>query len=116
MTNIEIRELWRKFGGGFYGPIVEHANIKEEALFEFVRALLTPNWQPIETAPKDGTWILAVKEGYYGEGIPFIPCVVYWDSDVKGWSESEYVSGEPAWVLTHWMPIPKNPVELKNDR
>lgn len=110
MTNVEIRKLWYKFGGEFFGHNEGHANIKEEALFEFVRALLTPNWQPIETAPKDGTWILAVSEG-----IPFVPSVVYWDSEAKGWTEDEYESGEPEWVLTHWMPHPKNPVELKND-
>lgn len=115
MTNVEIRKLWYKFGGEFFGHNEEYATIKEEALYEFARSLLTPNWQPIETAPKDGTWILAVQEGYYSEGVPFVPSVVYWDSEAKGWTEDEYESGEPEWALTHWMSLPKNPVELKND-
>lgn len=41
MTNVEIRKLWYKFGGEFFGHNDEHANIKEEALYEFARALLT---------------------------------------------------------------------------
>ena len=59
-------------------------------------------WQPIETAPKDGTHILGLA--YDDEEMT----VIYWRYD-DGWSLS--VSCEPAsdsyfWP-THWMPLPK---------
>ena len=66
-------------------------------------------WQKIDTAPKDGTWVLLAggKDGGWG---PTGPCVVgfwyegdwcycYWDD---GW-RSAYT--DP----THWMPCPEAP-------
>ena len=59
-------------------------------------------WQPIETAPKDGTTILAIgKLRMY---------LIHW---VKGfWLNSEYVYEVPNDRYTHWMPLP-NPPEIK---
>ena len=61
-------------------------------------------WQPIETAPKDGTDILCYERGH-----PKIPedngfmAVAHWSNGT--WSED--VSG---WVEpTHWMPLPEPP-------
>jgi hypothetical protein len=61
-------------------------------------------WQPIETAPRDGTEILAWQadesglhqpSGYY--------TLVRWDG--RGFSDAEsYGSGS-----THWMPLPRGP-------
>lgn len=58
-------------------------------------------WQPIESAPKDGTRVLvwdgeewlARWQAYNGG---------YWDAD-------EYISENP----THWMPLPAPPLENK---
>jgi len=67
-------------------------------------------WQPIETAPKDGTWIALwsdgskVQAGYWGPS--------YFGSDHK-WiqyahrSECEEVEPEP----THWQPLPEPPAQ-----
>jgi hypothetical protein len=69
-------------------------------------------WQPIETAPRDGTIILGVMAGNHPEtGKPFVPAVVSWDEEF-GWLEGyedleEYKPHD--WPLTHWMPLPEPP-------
>lgn len=40
ITDEAIRKLWRDAGGSFYGPRVEHANIRESDFLPFMRALL----------------------------------------------------------------------------
>lgn len=62
-------------------------------------------WQPIETAPKDGTEILMVQaDGYLqvGEWAAWMqtPCWVIIDSQAGG-----VIEAEP----THWMPLPTPP-------
>jgi hypothetical protein len=62
-------------------------------------------WQPIETAPRDETYILGYADGEM--------TVVHWrDYDGEGcWQLA--VSGLHAddgeWWPTHWMPLPKPP-------
>ena len=65
-------------------------------------------WQPIETAPKDGTPILASADsGDY-------PFIAYWGyvgrftSSPKMWLGHEY-GAMPDNALTHWMPLPEPP-------
>lgn len=71
-------------------------------------------WQPIETAPKDGTWVLLFVERYGAK---------YWlaghwfsGSDGScGWvSASFYAEPHVNWTTcsdpTHWMPLPDPPV------
>ena len=76
-------------------------------------------WQPIETAPKDGAWILLRgKTGYVNR--PYRVHVGQWRtracgadgrSSVGWWEVSESGNftddGEPA---THWMPLPAPPL------
>ena len=78
------------------------------------------DWQPIETAPKDGTWVLLATNN--PDPISGIPDLDIWfpyvglgryiadtDYDDRGWMRcSEYsVNFEP----THWMPLPKPPIK-----
>lgn len=68
------------------------------------------DWQPITTAPKDGTPILATQKGY---AYTLNRCkVVFWDdeADAVGWHIPEDDEGFPShsW-LTHWMPLPGPP-------
>jgi len=64
-------------------------------------------WQPIGTAPKDGTWILAIN----AETNPNRQHVVHY-SEIHGakfaWMTG---SGYMDWVagITHWMPLSPAP-------
>ena len=62
--------------------------------------VLSP-WQPIETAPKDGTKILiTVGDNLVGVG--------YWDNDTSGlWAL--WLSSIERMRPTHWMPLPAPP-------
>lgn len=74
-------------------------------------------WQPIETAPKDGTTFLAYDTPEGGLSMGVVLCK--WDSE-EGYDHTEW---PPHWVamdpangddleccnLTHWMPLPEPP-------
>lgn len=65
----------------------------------------TPEWQPIETAPKDGTGFIA-RSGYKYDNEAFY-CV--WGIRENHFVKPEYDS--EGWVNpTHWMPIPAAPL------
>lgn len=60
-------------------------------------------WQPIETAPKDGEWIIAVNESLRSvlskNPVPFPARYVYDEGTYLGWDDEPFRA-------THWMPIP----------
>lgn len=64
------------------------------------------SWQPIETAPRDGTWILTFT-------LPWAvaPAVLQWDG-ARWWDDAdEPLAGTKCeWQPTHWMPLPASPV------
>ena len=81
-------------------------------------------WQPIETAPKDGTSIIIgcdydrlgksrVTMAWYEQSM-WVEAK-HWDDDVEDW-----VFLECAFRATHWMPLPPPPADLaqrvKEDR
>jgi hypothetical protein len=57
-------------------------------------------WQPIETAPKDGKEYL-----FYTDEIG--QCVMYWDDFQQAWGTG--FDGEKP-TPTHWQPLPKPPI------
>jgi hypothetical protein len=57
-------------------------------------------WQPIATAPKDGSYLLALLDGW-----PH-PVTVTWQTAELCWIECGRDSCRP----THWMPLPAPPV------
>ncbi len=82
-------------------------------------------WQPIETAPKDGTKILAY---WFGNDMPFIS-VIWWrgnkypdslfpwrnacsDSAIGGYGQCHLPASQQTWRQgpTHWMPLPDPPL------
>lgn len=75
-------------------------------------------WQPINTAPKDGTWIWVFTEPYQ-DGCPQQSArwireeTEYWEQVSENRKErrvevSGYWYGCGGWP-THWMPLPKPP-------
>lgn len=59
-------------------------------------------WQPIETAPKDWTWVIVKCDGYN-------PSTARWNVDTGRWENASNMLGYDVcteWPLTHWMPQP----------
>lgn len=84
-------------------------------------------WQPIETAPKDGTRILSTggrPDLHYDDFPETAPppeaVVIWWNDngqfDPAGWRFCSYDSGYYGdWEdPTHWMPLPAPPAEMKD--
>lgn len=98
------------------------AGIFREALKE-AGLVVEQDWQPIETAPKDGTWLLAIVEGWRRpENKPFIPAVVMWawcpKTDKECWVAPDNDWGtetELAALFTHWRPLPAPPAATGGD-
>ena len=61
-------------------------------------------WQPIETAPKDGTWIIGVWKNVLGE-LGVVP--VRWG---VSWDNQYWANGVVVYEPTHWRPLPEPPV------
>lgn len=62
----------------------------------------TPKWKPIETAPKDGTFVLCAGE--FDRPGDWRIKMGYWDACDGDW----YLFGA-SWNPTHWMPLPEAP-------
>ena len=70
---------------------------------------ITSEWQPIDTAPKDYSPILAV--GFTHDGQP-VPIVAHWDNgEWKEYSTKQWLTS-----LTHWMPLPSPPIDNQRGR
>jgi hypothetical protein len=73
-------------------------------------------WQPIETAPRDGTWILALSP----RSLPVCQ-VVRWEVEHPSHARPEFQNNYAMWAgyyeahgpfdgpVTHWMPLPEPP-------
>lgn len=78
-----------------------------EAEVRALRAELRAGWQPIETAPEDGTIILA----YRAANPVAVHTFIFWDCHEEQWcgrganDELLLVKYQP----THWMPLPPAP-------
>ncbi len=69
---------------------------------------MSDEWKPIESAPKDGTAILAAtwSEDWGGQFMQ----IVDWDCwhDTWGWAVTDGVLYQPQ-VFTHWQSLPSPP-------
>jgi hypothetical protein len=65
-------------------------------------------WQPIETAPKDGTWFLAVSMSTGRDAKTRLMQVTRWEEQwaaVGGFGNWN----QRYWPATHWIPLPEPP-------
>lgn len=64
-------------------------------------------WQPIETAPEDGTWVFV-----YWKGMPvsFYPLTAFNSGDEYGW-EPVLARDFGEIFPTHWMSLPEPPAQ-----
>lgn len=81
------------------------------------------NWQPIETAPKDGTKVL-IWEQYSRTPVvtSYSGYTNKWGQVVGSWSacKEHYDVDGDAWLtdrlyqdlITHWMPLPEPPKQI----
>jgi len=70
-------------------------------------------WQPIETAPKDGTVFLGYKRGQFREcyKVPRDDCDMWCFGGTSG-ADDLFPNIKP----THWMPLPKPPAMAQGEK
>ncbi len=94
-----------------------------DTALEAIRALArakgedTTSWQPIETAPKDGTRILGRRpyaETFTGK-LRHLTLKTFWGKTshvpLYGWNHGNDVENMNLWEPTRWMPLPEPPKE-----
>jgi len=115
------RELAHEIGGIYRDVFERTATITEQAMSKaaakiessWARVREMSQWQPIDTAPKDGTAILVCRNvdadgRYLNEGI-FVQRAAWWEGE--GWVVYCSLVKEPHlfFTPTHWMPVPATP-------
>lgn len=81
--------------------VTDHIQTLTAELATLREALSRTDWCPMDTAPKDGTKILAYRGPEYGT--PADMWVVWWDED---WNEWFIASGVFVRGLTRWRLLP----------
>lgn len=68
-------------------------------------------WQPIETVPKDETWVLLYFPDFTWAAEANGVILAFWSNDGHGWFDSEAASNalDEEHQPTHWMPLPEPP-------
>ena len=84
----------------------------KDAYDEYIRADLVPTWQPIETAPNDGTEILITDGDFTCFGCFYLREWVFCNG-VETSEDGVDLFGLNKWIAgygsTHWMPLPTTP-------
>lgn len=79
----------------------ESGELSEIGLIRAIQEDAAPQWQPIDTAPKDGTDLIVLERAEVKMAKCFAPPLGSGD-----WlGEEGYLFSTP----THWMPLPKPP-------
>ena len=87
-----------------------------ETITKAAAALRAQEWQPIETAPRDGTWVLL--RGQNSVGVPMVPVVGAWRPAGAWKNGAVWVDSGTFKVLidlTEWRPLPTPPTSDKGE-
>lgn len=84
----------------------------QAALLAGADALDAMTWRPIETAPKDGTWIIVYgrfHEKHKAQGAEWYLEAATYSNILDAWTNpSAIIAGaDGLWNPTHWMPLPQ---------
>lgn len=118
-------EIWRETEGDYYSPSIfvteqggiginvgGHCAVKPVCDWHAL-AVEPPTadmeWQPIETAPKDGTEVLLFWQYTYPNDEYLTQGVEIGAFDEGCWTT--YCGDTPDSIITHWMPLPAPPQE-----
>lgn len=63
-------------------------------------------WQPIATAPRDGTTVLLWVRW---QNAPPGPAIAQWDGLRSGWKRLGVARPIASTIVTHWLPLPAGP-------
>lgn len=115
-TKERLTEVAQKLdGGSSYREVAKHYGRSVDGMkaalkrYGMHKPRFSNNWHPIETAPKDGTVIIA-----YGQYSPQ-PGVQTHFYQTAAWESNEFKAGwsnaSGSWLgdVTHWMPLPPAP-------
>lgn len=110
MTQDECRRIAREVALKLEFPLREvplHQRYEmADAIADALYAQM-PQWQPIDTAPKDGTMVLLYPSSNWVEGTKGDYEVSYFDADLSAWMQSAYPDDFDG--FTHWQPLPSPP-------
>ena len=76
-------------------------DVADRKSVEYTRADLSPQWLPLDSAPRDGTWVL-IWIGWIGN--PRSSAFEH-----GSWQNLPWVANSKDYNPTHWMPLPKPP-------
>lgn len=85
-------------------PVRNPKSLEEQIEARLEEKLAKTGWQPIETAPGDGTTI-----DTYCDWAHLREVNVHWDQDALKWVRFDESEGWEECFPTHWMPIPDAP-------
>ena len=111
MNNEELHFFLMRCEDDIERNLYENIPLVLRKVWDEAQRQAAPTWQPIETAPKDGTWILLAGDSGYTT-TPFRVSVCQWSFDTyhsfwRDHSGDGFLDDgdEP----THWMPLPPVP-------
>jgi len=96
---------------GIHMQSIKSAGELGQAIIALRRHVEAPQWQPIETAPKDGTAILLGSRGgaWVGKWLPVYVSGYRPDNPWSSLMLNHDHMGEKRCKPTHWMPLPAAP-------